>query len=193
MRKDCSSRRSATTIRSSSWSRKRSTASVKSEFRTGPYEVPLGKAALAREGKHVYVITYGAMVPVALEAADEMKKEGVEVEVLDLRTLQPYDTEAILQTVGKTGHVVLCKRRRASAAIWARSPRSSPKKRSSTSRGRSSASRVGYAVPVRAREGVYAQRTTRDPRDQENDLSSNVGGDWKIAPSEGDWKSPQHS
>jgi len=80
---------------------------VKSEVPVGPYEVPLGKAALTREGKHVSIITYGAMVHVALEAADTIAKEGVEVEVLDLRTLQPYDTEAILQTTAKTGHVVL--------------------------------------------------------------------------------------
>ncbi len=81
--------------------------SVKNDVPAGPYEVPLGKAALTREGKHVSVITYGAMVPVALEAAEAMSKEGVDVEILDLRTLQPYDTEAILQTVSKTGHVVL--------------------------------------------------------------------------------------
>ncbi|MDQ2817651.1 MAG: alpha-ketoacid dehydrogenase subunit beta [Candidatus Eremiobacteraeota bacterium] len=80
---------------------------VKSELPEGPYEVPLGKASVAREGKHVSVITYGAMVPVALEAANKMKPDGVEVEVIDLRTLQPYDTEAVLQTVAKTGHVVL--------------------------------------------------------------------------------------
>ena len=80
---------------------------VKSELPDGPYEVPLGKAAVTREGKHVSVITYGAMVPVALETAGAMAKDGVEVEVLDLRTLQPYDTEAILQTAAKTGHVVV--------------------------------------------------------------------------------------
>jgi 2-oxoisovalerate dehydrogenase E1 component beta subunit len=80
---------------------------VKSELPEGPYEVPLGKASIAREGKHVTVIAYGAMVPVALEAAAAMEKDGVEVEVIDLRTLQPYDTEAILSSVGKTGHVVL--------------------------------------------------------------------------------------
>ena len=80
---------------------------VKSDVPAGTYEVPLGKAALTREGKHVSIITYGAMVHVALEAADAMAREGVEVEVLDLRTLQPYDTEAIMQTTAKTGHVVL--------------------------------------------------------------------------------------
>ncbi|MBV8670604.1 MAG: alpha-ketoacid dehydrogenase subunit beta, partial [Candidatus Eremiobacteraeota bacterium] len=80
---------------------------IKSDVPAGTYEVPLGKAALTREGKHVSIITYGAMVHVALEAADAMAKEGVEVEVLDLRTLQPYDTDAIMHTIARTGHVVL--------------------------------------------------------------------------------------
>jgi len=80
--------------------------SIKSELPEGPYEVPLGKAAVTREGKHVSVITYGAMVPLALETAAALEKDGVEVEVVDLRTLQPYDTETILKSVAKTGHVV---------------------------------------------------------------------------------------
>jgi len=79
---------------------------VKAELPEGPYEVPLGKAAVTREGKHVSVVTYGAMVPLALEAATAMQKDGVEVEVLDLRTLQPYDTDAIKKSVAKTGHLV---------------------------------------------------------------------------------------
>ena len=80
---------------------------VKTELPEGAYEVPLGKASIVREGKHATVIAYGAMVPVALEGAAQMEKDGVEVEVLDLRTLQPYDTEAILASVAKTGHAVL--------------------------------------------------------------------------------------
>jgi 2-oxoisovalerate dehydrogenase E1 component beta subunit len=80
---------------------------VKTELPEGPYEVPLGKAAIARDGKHVTIMAYGAMVPTSLEAATKLEKEGVEAEVLDLRTLQPYDMDAILNSVGKTGHVVL--------------------------------------------------------------------------------------
>lgn len=80
---------------------------VKNEVPEGAYEVPLGKAAVTREGKHVSVISFGATVHIALEAAELMKKDGVEVEVIDLRTLQPYDMEAIEKTVAKTGHVVL--------------------------------------------------------------------------------------
>ena len=79
----------------------------KQEIPNGAYELPIGKAAVAREGKHVSIITFGAMVTLALEAADKMKADGVEVEVIDLRTLQPYDIDAIMNTVAKTGHVVL--------------------------------------------------------------------------------------
>jgi len=80
---------------------------VKTELPEGAYEVPLGKAAIAREGKHVTIMAYGAMVPVSLDAAKQLEKDGVEAEVLDLRTLQPYDMDAILNSVAKTGHVVL--------------------------------------------------------------------------------------
>jgi 2-oxoisovalerate dehydrogenase E1 component subunit beta len=80
---------------------------LKQEIPNGAYEVPLGKAAIAREGKHVSIITFGAMVSLALETADKIKEEGVEVEVVDLRTLQPYDSDAILKSIAKTGHVVL--------------------------------------------------------------------------------------
>ena len=80
---------------------------VKTELPDGPYEVPLGKASIVREGKHVSIFAYGAMIPVALEAATALEKDRVEAEVIDLRTLQPYDTEAILASIAKTGHAVL--------------------------------------------------------------------------------------
>lgn len=69
--------------------------------------VPLGKAVLRREGKHLSLITYSAMVHVALDAAAQLAKEGIEAEVLDLRTLAPLDEAAILETVRKTNKVLL--------------------------------------------------------------------------------------
>jgi 2-oxoisovalerate dehydrogenase E1 component beta subunit len=71
------------------------------------YIVPLGKARVAREGKHVSVITYAAMVHTALDAADALTKEGIEVEVIDLRTLLPLDRQAIGDTVKKTNRVIV--------------------------------------------------------------------------------------
>jgi 2-oxoisovalerate dehydrogenase E1 component beta subunit len=69
--------------------------------------VPLGKARLAREGSHLSIVTYAAMLHVALEAAERLAGEGIEVEVLDLRTLKPLDEEAILATAKKTGRVAV--------------------------------------------------------------------------------------
>ena len=80
---------------------------IKEDVPEGELLVPIGKARLAREGNDVSIITYGAMLHVALEAAETVAKEGIGVEVLDLRTLLPLDDDAILTTVGKTGKVLV--------------------------------------------------------------------------------------
>lgn len=81
--------------------------SVKEEVPEGEFTVPIGKAKLAREGSDVSIIAYGAMLHVALEAAETARKNGVDVEVLDLRTLIPLDIDAVLVTVKKTGRVII--------------------------------------------------------------------------------------
>jgi 2-oxoisovalerate dehydrogenase E1 component beta subunit len=68
--------------------------------------IPIGVARLAREGHDVSVITYGRSVPMALAVAAELAEQGVDVEVLDLRSLHPYDWDAILASVRKTGRVL---------------------------------------------------------------------------------------
>jgi len=80
---------------------------IKEELPAEDYAVPLGKARVARAGRDVSVITYGAMLLLALEAAEALAKEGVELEVLDLRTLSPLDREAIAQTVKKTNRAMV--------------------------------------------------------------------------------------
>ncbi len=80
---------------------------VKDELPAEDYVVPIGQAALRRAGKDISVITYGAMVYVALDAAETLAAEGIELEVLDLRSLVPLDEEAVLATVRKTGKVIL--------------------------------------------------------------------------------------
>jgi 2-oxoisovalerate dehydrogenase E1 component beta subunit len=69
--------------------------------------VPIGKAMLRRDGKHLSIITYSAMVHVALEAAQKLAENGIEADVLDLRTLNPLDEEAVLQSAKKTGKVLI--------------------------------------------------------------------------------------
>lgn len=71
------------------------------------YVIPLGVADLKREGSDVSIITHGKMIHVALQAAAQLEKDGVDAEVLDLRSLRPLDTDAILATVAKTNRVVL--------------------------------------------------------------------------------------
>lgn len=68
--------------------------------------VPIGKARIARAGSHVTVLTYGRNVPMALAAADELAADGVDAEIIDLRSLHPYDWDAIVESVRKTNRVV---------------------------------------------------------------------------------------
>jgi len=80
---------------------------IKEEVPADDYVVPLGQARVAREGRDLSVITYAAMVHVALEAAEILRKDGIEIEVVDLRTLSPLDRAAIAKTVKKTNKVIL--------------------------------------------------------------------------------------
>jgi len=80
---------------------------LKEDLPDGELVVPIGKAKIARPGKDVSIITYAAMLQVALEAATAAEADGIDVEVLDLRTLLPLDEEAILVTAGKTGKVIV--------------------------------------------------------------------------------------
>ncbi|MDB4943098.1 MAG: Branched-chain alpha-keto acid dehydrogenase, component, beta subunit [Labilithrix sp.] len=68
--------------------------------------IPIGKARIARSGKDVTVLTYGRNVPMSVAAADELAKDGIEAEVVDLRSLHPYDWEAIKESVRKTNRVL---------------------------------------------------------------------------------------
>ena len=80
---------------------------IKEEVPEDDYVVPIGKAAVRREGTDVTVITYGAMVWTALDAARELEKEGLSLEVVDLRSLLPYDEEMVLASVRKCSKVIL--------------------------------------------------------------------------------------
>lgn len=80
------------------------------EFTPAPdedYEIPFGKAAIRREGKDVTIVATSMMVHRSISAAKELEKEGIDVEILDLRTLVPMDEEAIIKSVEKTGRLVI--------------------------------------------------------------------------------------
>jgi len=83
---------------------------VKEEVATGGSEgelVPLGKARVTRPGDDLTIVTYAATVQLALAAADRMAEEDVSVEVIDLRTLIPFDRETVLESVKRTGKVLI--------------------------------------------------------------------------------------
>jgi 2-oxoisovalerate dehydrogenase E1 component beta subunit len=80
---------------------------IKEEMPDGDYTVPIGKAIVRREGRDLTIISYAAMVHTAVEAAEQLAKEGIEAEVIDLRTLLPLDRETILASVKKTNKLLV--------------------------------------------------------------------------------------
>lgn len=86
---------------------KRAYRLLKEEVPEEDYLIPIGKADIKREGTDVTVITYGLSVHQAKQAATELEKEGIDVHILDLRTVYPLDQEAIIEAASKTGKVLL--------------------------------------------------------------------------------------
>lgn len=80
---------------------------VRGEVPDEEYTIPIGKANVTREGNDVVVFAYGAMLHVAMEAAELAAAKGIGVEVVDIRTLLPFDIETVLSSVKKTGRVVI--------------------------------------------------------------------------------------
>jgi 2-oxoisovalerate dehydrogenase E1 component len=80
---------------------------AKSPYPGPEYTVPFGRARVVREGSDLTIVTYGALVQRSFLAAQEAAEEGIEAEILDLRTLQPLDFESIARSVQKTGRVIV--------------------------------------------------------------------------------------
>jgi pyruvate dehydrogenase E1 component beta subunit len=80
---------------------------TKGDVQEGDYTVPIGKAEIKREGKDVTIAAYSKMLLLALEAASELAKDGIDAEVVDLRTLKPLDVATLVQSVKKTGRLVI--------------------------------------------------------------------------------------
>jgi 2-oxoisovalerate dehydrogenase E1 component len=79
----------------------------KSQYPPDDFMIPFGKAKRVREGKDISVITYGALVQRSLVAAKQAEQQGISIEIIDLRTLQPYDWTAVAASVKKTGRVIV--------------------------------------------------------------------------------------
>ena len=93
--------------------------SFREEVPEESYTVPIGKAAVTREGTGVSIITYGAMVRESIKAAEVLEKEGISVEIIDLRTVSPLDLDTILASVEKTGRVVVVQEAQRQAGVGA--------------------------------------------------------------------------
>jgi len=86
---------------------KRIYRAIREEVPEGDYTIPLGKARLVQEGKDVTIVAWGAMVREVLNAAEQLKSDKVDVEIIDLRTISPIDAETIIGSIRKTGRGVI--------------------------------------------------------------------------------------
>jgi 2-oxoisovalerate dehydrogenase E1 component beta subunit len=86
---------------------KRVYRAAKGEVPEGEYTVPIGQAKVVRPGTQLTVLCYGAMVHTCIEAAQQAERDGLDPEIIDLRTLLPLDVETVLASVRKTGRVVI--------------------------------------------------------------------------------------
>ncbi|MBU9720508.1 MULTISPECIES: alpha-ketoacid dehydrogenase subunit beta [Bacillaceae] len=93
--------------------------SFREEVPEEEYTIPLGKADVKREGKDISIITYGAMVHSSLKAAEGLAKEGIEAEVIDLRTVSPLDIDTIIASVEKTNRAIVVQEAQKQAGVSA--------------------------------------------------------------------------
>jgi pyruvate dehydrogenase E1 component beta subunit len=80
---------------------------IKGEVPEGDYVVPIGKSTIQRPGKDVTLVTYSKMLELSLKAAGELEKEGIDVEIVDLRTLRPLDMDPVIESFKKTNRAVI--------------------------------------------------------------------------------------
>ncbi|MCK6256851.1 alpha-ketoacid dehydrogenase subunit beta [Fictibacillus sp. KIGAM418] len=93
--------------------------SFRGEVPEEEYTIEIGKADVKREGTDVSIITYGAMVHSSLKAAEELEKEGISAEVIDLRTVSPLDIDTIIASVEKTGRAIVVQEAQKQAGVGA--------------------------------------------------------------------------
>ena len=93
--------------------------SFRGEVPEGDYTIPIGKADVKREGQDITIISYGAMVHSSLKAAEELEKEGINAEVIDLRTVSPLDVDTIIESVKKTNRAIVVQEAQKQAGVAA--------------------------------------------------------------------------
>ena len=93
--------------------------SFRGEVPEEEYTIPIGKADIKREGKDITIITYGAMVHSSLKAAEELEKQGIDAEVIDLRTISPLDIDTLIASIEKTNRAIVVQEAQKQAGIAA--------------------------------------------------------------------------
>src|SRR4030043_830092 len=96
---------------------KRIYRAIREEVPEGDYTIPLGKARVVQEGKDVTIVVWGAMVREVINAAEQLKADKIDVEIIDLRTISPMDTEMIITSIKKTGRGVIVHEEPKTAAL----------------------------------------------------------------------------
>ncbi len=80
---------------------------VRGEVPDGDYTIPIGKSIVQREGRDVTLVTYSKMLEISTKAADQLSKEGIEIEIVDLRSLRPLDMDPVIESIKKTNRAVI--------------------------------------------------------------------------------------
>lgn len=93
--------------------------SFRGEVPEGDYTVEIGKANVVKEGTDVTIVTYGAMVQASMKAAEQLEKENISVEVIDLRTVSPIDVDTIVESIKKTNRAVMVQEAQKQAGVGA--------------------------------------------------------------------------
>jgi 2-oxoisovalerate dehydrogenase E1 component beta subunit len=133
----------------------------------GDFEVPIGKGVVRRDGRDVSVITYGPMVYVALAAAETLAREGVELEVVDLRSIVPLDEDLLLSSVAKTHRAIVLHEDSRRGGVGAEISAILAEKSLFELEApvvRVAAPDIPFAVLAAARESLSARTGRRDPR-----------------------------
>jgi pyruvate dehydrogenase E1 component beta subunit len=180
MPRACSNPRSAIPIRSSS-SKTKSSMAARSRCRSSTIIVPIGKARVIKAGAHVTLVAHSICVGLILEAAEKLAAEGIDAELIDLRTLRPLDTATVIESVKKTNRIVTVEQGWPICSIGSEIARRWSSRRSIIStrrRPRSRARTYRCPMPPISRSSRCRMSTTWSRRRNPFAIGNSADGEW---------------